>query len=116
MIKNYFKKKLILLLILLSFILNIILWMILVFAIKRGGEFALILHYNVLYGADIFGQHHELYSLPISGLVILGVNSILGFFSFKQKQFLLNYILLGTAVLAQVFLLISGIALVIINK
>lgn len=116
MIKNYFKQKLIIILLAISGILNILLWLVLIFAVNHGGEFALILHYNVLYGADILGQYYELYSLPIAGLMILVLNGALGYYANKKKKFLINYILLSTAVLTQAFLLISGIALVVINK
>jgi len=112
---NLFKQKSIIILLSISLLLNIALWFVLIFLLKSQGEFPLILHYNVFHGADILGRHHELFSLPITGLIILGINTSLVFYAFKYKKDLLVYTLLSTALLSQVLLLIAGSALAVIN-
>ena len=112
---NWRRQKPILILLSISLVLNIALWLILIFLIKSSQDFPLILYYNIFDDTDILGKHHELYSLPIAGLTILIINILLGIFLKKEKENVLSYVLFSVALLSQVLLLIAGIALAVIN-
>jgi|SRR3989344_5910657 len=71
-----------------------------------------ILHYRAGLGPDWLGAWSALYSLGLAGFLIFIINSVLAGI-FRNKTF--SFLLLGTAFMAQIFLTISAIMLVLIN-
>src|SRR6185436_9089344 len=65
-------------------LLNIIHWVILYSKIKPS-QSNLLLHYNVIYGADQIGKSIYLYWIPLLALILLIFNIILSI-SFYQRE------------------------------
>lgn len=71
-----------------SLIINIGNWGLIMFFMKPV-DFLLILHYNVYFGVDVIGPWWQLYFLPLIGIIILGINTILGYLFYQKKNVLL---------------------------
>src|SRR3990167_33170 len=112
--RYYLRDRLILVSVVSGVLINIILW--LVFAGKFGFSGDRIpLHFNVVYGIDFLGSARRIYQLPAAYLVILIVNFFLGRMIYDREAFF-SYLLSFTAVFAQVVILASALALLILNK
>ena len=68
------------------------------------------LHYTIYYGIDLIDYKTKLFSYPIMGLIVIGVNMALAFFLKEEK--LIRYFLLAGSLLTQVVLFASVLALV----
>ncbi|MCX6813912.1 MAG: hypothetical protein NT078_01730, partial [Candidatus Azambacteria bacterium] len=75
----------------------------------------IVLHYNVNWGVDYLGEVKSIFILPTVGMVIFLLN---GFLTLKlwKKNRILSYFLTVATFLVQCFLIISGVALYLINK
>jgi len=110
--KNFFlKDRFVISALLTAIALNIILWIILYLKIKPS-EYPIPLHYNIFFGVDLMGGYTKVYTLPGIGILILLFNLILSFSLYKKER-LASYLLIGTAVLIQVFLILSGISIIL---
>lgn len=119
-IKNWFFKKLIphplwrnwvvLVILGLTLILNITLWLVLNKGIKPTAE-PIPISYTI-FGINRWGRWYEVFILPAIGLFIFLLNLILSFIIYKKERFAI-YLLLGAALVAQGFILISVLCLVI---
>lgn len=49
---------------------------------------SVVLHYNIVVGAELFGSAVNLYKLPIIGFFVLGVNTVLYKFLVGKQDFL----------------------------
>lgn len=95
-------------------LLNIILWLALY--IKFGFSRELIpLHFNVIYGIDYVGKSFNVYQIPGAGLVILCVNLIFARIFFKIER-VFGYFFMFASIGIQLFLLISALALIVLNR
>lgn len=113
--KSFFlKDRFVISAILTAVILNIILWIILYLKIKPS-EYPISLHYNIFFGVDLMGKYTKVYTLPSVGILIFIFNSILSFLLYSKER-LASYLLIGVAVLIQVFLILSGISVSLINS
>ena len=112
--KEFFKNTTNQLLIGLSLFLNIALFLFFYFFIRQS-EISIVLHYNVDWGVDYFGEVKSVFALPAVGIIILLLN---GFLALKlwDKNRVLSYFLTAITFLIQNLLIISGIALYLINK
>ncbi len=112
--KEFFKNKTIRLLMGSSLVLNIALFLFFLFFIRQS-NIPIVLHYNVDWGVDYFGEIKSIFTLPLIGAIIFLINGALALKIWKKNQ-ALSYFLAVSTLLAQCFLVISGIALYLINK
>lgn len=102
------REKLFWILLGISFLINIISWAWLYFAVPKG-SFPFILHYNIYFGRDLLGERLALFQIPLVGLVILTINFALGYFLFNKDKFLAWVVLASTIALELLVLYASGI-------
>ncbi|MBI2634958.1 MAG: hypothetical protein HYW79_00180 [Parcubacteria group bacterium] len=106
-----FKIKIILIL---SVVLNAGLFMFFYFFIKQSNV-PIVLHYNVNWGVDYFGEVKDVFTLPVIGFLILFFNTVLAVrLWFKSR--ILSYFITAIILISQIFLVLSGIALYLINR
>lgn len=96
-----------------SLLLNAITWAYLLWNI-RPQEDLIFLHYTILFGVDFFGPWWKIIYLPLGGLAIILVNTVLGWVLFARDAFA-NYVLLAVCLLSQCLLLVAGVLLVLLN-
>ncbi|PIZ56492.1 hypothetical protein COY23_03090 [bacterium (Candidatus Torokbacteria) CG_4_10_14_0_2_um_filter_35_8] len=94
-------------------LLNIILWMMIFFAVEPAEE-PIALHYNTYFGVDVEGLYYKLYVLPQTGIIIMVINFILSLLSFRHEK-LTAYFLSFISVLVQVFLIIALYFIIMAN-
>jgi len=112
--KEFFKNNIIKLLLISSLILNIGLFLFFYFFIKRS-DIPIVLHYNVDWGVDYFGEVKNIFILPLAGLIIFLLNSVLALrLWLKAKS--MAYFLAAISLISEIFLWLAGIALYIINS
>lgn len=112
-LKLYFKKLSIGGVFGVGLILNICAWVWLSIYTPQDLD-QLFLHYNILFGVDLIGPAWRVYMVPLSGLIILLANTIIGWFLYKQDKFIAQ-LLIFVAALAQIFLIIHSYFLVLLN-
>ncbi|EKE15854.1 MAG: hypothetical protein ACD_11C00103G0056 [uncultured bacterium] len=95
-------------------LLNFTCWGLLLFFI-RPVDFPLILHYNVYFGVDIIGDWRQIYLLPAIVTLIFIINTILGYFFYKQKERAVTYLLFLASFIAHISALIAIGSLIRIN-
>jgi len=74
----------------------------------------IFLHYNILFGVDFIGPWWQIFFLPAIGLLILIINTVLSWLFFQKDKFG-AYLLLGVALLCEIFLFIATVLLVFLN-
>ncbi|MBL7141898.1 hypothetical protein ISS21_02285 [Patescibacteria group bacterium] len=93
-------------------VLNLLLWLYILFTFWGTIE-PIVLHYNILFGIDSVGPWRKLLVLPLLGSGILIVNSVLIFYFYLlRRESLINLLAVGLLV-SQIVLLTS--VLLIIN-
>lgn len=111
--KLYFKNKYNLFLLSTALVLNLFIWFWLFSEIRPQYDM-IFLHYNILFGVDFFGPWWQIVYVPLSGLFILLVNTVVAwllFYNYRFFSFLLNFI----SVFCQIFLLIFSSILIFLN-
>ncbi len=98
----------------LSFVLNAALFLFFLIFIRQSNV-PIVLHYNVDWGVDYFGEVKNIFLLPAIGLLIFLFNGILALRLWSRNA-VLSYFLTAAILLAQVFLWLAGAALYIINS
>lgn len=106
---SFFQDRLVLPCILIHLGLNLVNWAVLGFGLKGFHDYSVPLHYTILGGVDVLGEWYRLLTLPLTALIILIVNALLGFFAYKRER-LLSYFFVGIGLLAQVLVLVVSIA------
>ncbi|MFA4831401.1 MAG: hypothetical protein WC862_01585 [Patescibacteria group bacterium] len=96
-----------------SILLNLAAWFWLFWNI-RSGDGTVFLHYNILFGVDYIGEWWKIVFLPATGILILILNTILGWILFQRDSFM-TYLLNATSLLCQIFLFITASLLVFLN-
>lgn len=104
------KINILLLAALIGFILNLASW-IYTFWLFQTTTDLIPLHYTIYFGIDLIDYKNRLFLYPSLGSIILGINSILTHLIKKEK--LIGYFLIFGGFLAQIFILITEISLVI---
>ncbi|MBI2446682.1 MAG: hypothetical protein HYV51_02560 [Parcubacteria group bacterium] len=112
--KEFFKDNVIKSLLISSLVLNIGLFLFFYFFIKRS-DIPIVLHYNVDWGVDYFGEVKNIFILPLAGLIIFLLNSILALRLWVRMKSL-AYFLAAVILISEIFLWLAGIALYIINS
>lgn len=111
---EFFKNNIIRSLLTLGLILNLGLFLFFYFFVKRS-DIPIVLHYNVDWGVDYFGEVKTIFILPLAGLIIFMLNSILALQLWARMKSL-SYFLTATSLISEVFLWLAGIALYTINS
>ncbi|MFH1175201.1 MAG: hypothetical protein V1698_00580 [bacterium] len=112
--KIFFKDKVVLAAIFCALTLNVILWIILKKYI-RPSALPIILHYNVYFGADYLGKFTKVFVIPLVGLIIFAVNTILSGIIFLKFKLGAKILLIASSV-AQALLLVGAITIIMFNK
>ena len=97
-----------------SLVLNIANWGLIAFFI-RPVDFSIILHYNVYFGVDVIGPWWQIYFLPFIGLIILGINTVLGYLFYQKKERIVAHLLMLATFIAQIGITVAVASLLIIN-
>ncbi|MCG2695639.1 hypothetical protein L6248_01760 [Candidatus Parcubacteria bacterium] len=95
-------------------IVNLLNWAAALFINKNVSQKLVFLHYNVNFGVDLIGDVSRVYVIPLLGLVIIVVNFILLTFIHKHSKFIVH-LLLGAALMANLFLLAAIASVYLIN-
>lgn len=80
-------------------------WALLYFTI-HAQEDPIFLHYNIYFGVDLIGQWYRLYLMPLIGLAVAAVDTVLAAALYRRAR-ALSYVLLGITVFLQLLLLLS---------
>lgn len=112
--QEYFHSSLVQWVIIGALLLNVLNWSMIAFFI-RPVDFPIILHYNVYFGVDVIGAWWQLYFLPLVGLIILLVNSTLGYSFYDQKERMVAHLLMLGTFIVQIALTIAVSSLLLIN-
>lgn len=112
--REFFRNKIVLWLLAFSFLFNILNWIFIsIFINHLDGD--IILHYNVYFGVDSLGDWRRVFILPIIGLILLALNAFLADYFYRNKERIASYVLLITALMAQLNLIIAAASVVMIN-
>ncbi|MBI4049665.1 MAG: hypothetical protein HY395_02500 [Candidatus Doudnabacteria bacterium] len=96
-----------------ALLINIIHWTIL--AIKIGfGSNSVVLHYSVVYGADLIDSAYLIYVIPAIALVIFIINLFLANYFFKREK-LASFFINFTTIIVQLIFLAASLNLIRIN-
>lgn len=112
--QDFFKSSLVHWALIASLLLNILNWIALAYFI-RPVDFPITLHYNVYFGVDIIGSWWQVYFLPAIGLLLLLVNTALGYFFYQQKDRIIGHVLLLATCIAEVAVSIAVAGIIMIN-
>jgi len=97
-----------------ALILNGINWGLIAFFI-RPVDFPIVLHYNVYFGVDVIGAWWQIYFLPAIGLIIMSVNTVLGYLFYQKKERIIAHLLMLATFIAQISMTVAVASLLIIN-
>ncbi|KKQ53617.1 MAG: hypothetical protein US70_C0001G0021 [Parcubacteria group bacterium GW2011_GWD2_38_11] len=97
-----------------ALLINALNWGLIAFFI-RPVDFPIILHYNVYFGVDVIGAWWQMYFLPLIGLVILSVNTVLGYLFYQQKERIVAHLLVLATFIVQICITIAVASLLLIN-
>ena len=97
----------------LAILTNIGIWVWLLWQIRPQEEF-IFLHYNVLFGVDKIGPWYHVLALPLLGVAVILINTIIGWIHFEKDKFV-GFILNMVSVFCQMFLAIAAYLLVFLN-
>lgn len=111
---EYFKSRIVIWLLILSFVINLADWLILKIWIKPV-DFSIILHYNVYFGVDSIGDYRQVYILPAIGFFLGIINFFLAKHFYDQKERIASYILLLTMLMIQLSLTVAETSVILIN-
>ena len=96
-----------------SAFLNILTWALLVWKIVLPGG-SVILHYTVYLGVDIYDDAGYAILIPLVALVFLIINTILSILISKNDREIAQ-IIMGVTVLIQIFALVAGTIITLVN-
>lgn len=112
--RDFFRSGLVHWTLIAAFLLNLINWAVLAYFI-RPVDFPITLHYNVYFGVDIIGPWWQTYFLPAIGLIVMIINTTLGYFFYQQKDRIIGHILLLATCIVQVAVSIAVAGIILIN-
>lgn len=108
-----FKDRLIFVSAVISAILNIILWLALAGKFGWSSE-TVPLHFSVIYGIDYLGSAWHVYQIPLTGLVMLGLNVWLAMLVYEKEKLFSYFLSFGNIVL-HLALAAAAAALIALN-
>jgi len=111
--KSYISDKLNYSSLLIATSINIIHWLILYIKIKPTSN-TILLHYNVVFGADLIGKSFYIYLIPAVALALLLINLYVAS-SFYKKEKLAGYFLNIGSIAVQLIFFVASIVLIFAN-
>ena len=96
------------------FTVNAANWLLAYYINKNVSQRLVVLHYNVDLGVNLIGQVVSVYIIPILGLCFIAINFLLLMRVYARDKFV-AHLLLGCALLANLFLLAGTLSVYIIN-
>lgn len=96
-----------------ALVVNLIIWLWLLINFPPTGD-TVFLHYNMLFGVDLIGTWWKLLFMPLSGLGIILVNTLIGWGMAREDSFAGDMLMVIAAV-SQVFLFAAMYILVLLN-
>ncbi len=112
-LKLYLKYRPVFFMLIASLIINVASWVWLAWQIAPQQDL-IFLHYNVLFGVDLIGDWWKVYYVPLLGLLIILLNTFIGWVFFGREKFV-AHIIHFVSLLCQIFLLIFSALLVFLN-
>lgn len=113
-IKNdFWKDKFSMLVLLTNALLNIFIWLFLVFKLKPS-EYPVPLHFNIYFGIDVIDKWSQAFIIPGIGIVIIFLNLFISYFVFSKEKFIAHF-LLTSSLFVQILLFLAGIGIVVIR-
>jgi|GEM_PF-264124 len=112
--RAFFQSKIVLMLLILGLLANIANWLIL-FIFIRPVDTDIILHYNVYFGVDTMGNWKQVFIMPVIGFILFIINAALAAYFYRNKERIASYVLLLTALMAQVSFIIASAGIILIN-
>ncbi|MFH1597644.1 MAG: hypothetical protein ABIB97_01050 [Patescibacteria group bacterium] len=91
-------------------LVNVSNWIYLAITLQPKSE-PIPLHYNIYFGIDLIGVWYNMYAMPFSGLLIIGINIWL-LKIVKPKDVLTKYFLAAGLTFAQVILLLATVYII----
>jgi len=107
----FLKQKWYLFIFVLNIIINLLIWIFLIWQIKPTNE-PIPLSYNIYFGIDYLGDWQNIFLGPLIGLIIIFLNYFLAYLIFLKNKFL-SYWLIFTSLIIQIFILTFYILLII---
>ena len=99
-------------------LLNAVIWLLSRFITKALGLPQIALHYNIDFGIDLYGDASKIYIIPALGLIIIVINFAivvyLSRFNPRETRFI-NHLLLVSSSLVNIILLAAVISVYIVN-
>lgn len=96
---------------LISGCINLINWIIISAKIKPSNA-AILLHYNVIYGADLVAKSWYAYFVPALALALLLLNAVLASFFYKKEKLASNFLSIFSVAVQLIFLTASFVLVV----
>lgn len=112
--QEFFRSSLVQWVIIAAIFVNLANWISIAYFI-RPVDFPIILHYNIYFGVDVIGDWWQVYFLPAIGLLILSVNTVLGYLFYGQKERIAAHLLLLATFIVQIGVSIAVASLLFIN-
>lgn len=113
MLFKFFRSRFLLANFLFSLLVNLMAWALIYWRIRPSAE-PIPLHYNIYFGLDLIGPWQQAFIIPAVGLAIFLLNFVLAWW-LHQHEKALGHLLMGMTSVLQIFLLIGGVMLVLIN-
>ena len=104
-LRDFLSKPILYLPFFLACFLNLLLWLFLLVRIQPSDAW-IPLHYNVNFGIDFLGPWLYIFLFPSAGFAVIVLNLILAL-SFQIKEVLLTRLLVWSAVIVQLFIILS---------
>ncbi|TRZ78539.1 hypothetical protein D4R87_00365 [bacterium] len=112
--KSFLRNKAVFVAIFCGLLINGAMWIVV--AINEiSANIPIPLHYNAYYGVDYLGDYRKIFIIPAVGLVIITINSILGFL-LDSKCKVASKILFFIIPFLQILLMASTISIILFNK
>lgn len=113
-IQEYFRSVIVAWLLILSLIANLADWIILKLLIQPV-EAPIILHYNVYFGVDLKGNYLQVFGIPLIGLFLFLINSLLSLKAYQGEERIASYLLLMATLMIQINLIVYSLSIILIN-
>ncbi|MFH0818705.1 MAG: hypothetical protein V1898_01790 [Patescibacteria group bacterium] len=78
-----------------GFFINVIIWALLIWQNMPSAE-SVFLHYNIYFGIDKTGLYNQLFYLPLFGLIVFFINSVISAIIYSKEKMFCFYLLAGS--------------------
>lgn len=113
-IKLFFTQKIVLSTCILAILINTSMWAYILIVFPPRSE-TVFLHYNILFGVDLIGPWWRLLMTPTFGLIIILINLLISWFTYKYDQ-LITVIVLSSTVIMQIILALATYHIIFLNN